>query len=392
MLKKRRAKSGQFFAFTNPLLRHAIITTTSRKSNMISYHKGSHTRSFRSWTVLTILTIIFLVMAIVADPQTIEAQEIKTDKGFEVLLNEKSIHLLSQRLKADLENPRAVFAEILKQLPPTVKVYPTENYYYFHFFHNGQRYAGNIRLGQPDIRAGKVMFNYFLATTSWHFDEKDHFIIFGQKDDVKIVSHSPLEHTITVDDVSVRFELNDLSKIIPPEGLLGPQEIYLGPVFDESGMEFYLVYNRARRHFAFYLNEFSASRDSFIALSKKSPFEQGLRTGFVFWHNKSRNRRLLIAVYEQNVELNNTLDGPFDQLPDNFIKGDELKDAILHARPDMKEKIDRYGNFAGEKQRFLVSPYLTYFVPEDLDTLELCTKNIKPQKVEDCIISKVPPP
>ena len=157
-------------------------------------------------------------------------------------------------------------------------------------------------------------------------------------------------------------------------------------------MEFYLVYNRNRRHFSFFLNETSASRDKFIPLSKESPFVLGLRTGFVFWLNKTNNRRLLVGVYEQNVELNNAYDGPFDQLPDNFIKGEMLRETILHARPDMKGKIDRYGNFTDEKQRFLVSPYLTYFQPEDLEPIALCTKEAGPSKVEDCIISKVPPP
>ncbi len=334
---------------------------------------------------------IFAVILFVHS-QSLKARETGNRGGFSVSLNENGIRSLEQHIEADLNNRRAVFVEILKQLPKTVQVYPTENYYYFHFFHNGVRYAGNIRLAQPDIAAGKVMFNYFVATTSWHFDEKDHFITFEQKDDVKIVSHSPLEYTISVDEVSVRFVLNDLSKVRPPKGLLTLQETYLGPVFDESGMEFYLIYNRRRKQFAFILNEASASRDKYIPLSKKSPFEQGLRTGFVFWHNKTRNRRLLVAVFEQNTELNNTLDGPFDQLPDNFIKGEVLRNAILHARPDLKGRIDRFGNFADGKERFLVSPYQSYFRPEDLKPLELCTKKAKPEKVEDCIISTIPPP
>lgn len=392
MLKRSRTKSGQLFTFTNSVIRQTMIASAYCLSKLHLCHKNSHIPSFSNRTLQTIYTIVVFVMVIVSDSQNIRAQEIKSDKGFEVSLNEKSIQLLGQHLNVDLNNPRAVFLEILKQLPKTVKVFPTENYYYFHFFHDSQRYAGNIRLSQPNIRAGEVMFNYFLATTSWHFDKVDHFVIFGEKDGVKIASNSALNYTISVDDVAVRFELNDLSKVQPPEGLLTAQEVYLGPVFDESGMEFYLVYNKHRRHFAFFLNETSATRDKYIPLSKTSPFEQGLRTGFVFWHNKAQNRRLLVAVFDQNVEVNNNLDGPFDQLPDNFIKGEELRDAILHARPDLKGKIDRYGNFPDEEQRFLISPYLAYSVPNDMARLERCVKDKKPAKIEDCIISKTPPP
>ena len=165
-------------------------------------------------SLMAVYAVFIFTAALVSHSRNLEAQTIGHDNGFSISLNEKSIQLLDQHLKADLDNPRAVFAEILKQLPKTVKVYPTENYFYFHFFHDSQRYAGNIRLAQPGIASGKVMFNYFLATTSWHFDEKDHFVILGQKDGVKIISKTPLQYSISVDGTSVLFKLNDLTKNI----------------------------------------------------------------------------------------------------------------------------------------------------------------------------------
>jgi hypothetical protein len=59
-----------------------------------------------------------------------------------------------------ITDPLAVFAFVLASLPERVKVYPTENYYYLRFAHNGIRYAGDIRLDAGDrggggsIRAG----------------------------------------------------------------------------------------------------------------------------------------------------------------------------------------------------------------------------------------------
>ncbi|HMA72380.1 MAG TPA: hypothetical protein VKP67_12950 [Xanthobacteraceae bacterium] len=56
---------------------------------------------------------------------------------------------------------KAMFAWVLGSLPDRVKVYPTENYYYFRFTHNGVSYAGNIRLDALDRDDGKVYFAYF---------------------------------------------------------------------------------------------------------------------------------------------------------------------------------------------------------------------------------------
>ena len=52
----------------------------------------------------------------------------------------------------DVKDPLAVFGFVLNSLPDRVKVYPTENYYYFTFTLNGSPYAGNIRLDASDIR------------------------------------------------------------------------------------------------------------------------------------------------------------------------------------------------------------------------------------------------
>ena len=48
--------------------------------------------------------------------------------------------------KLAIDDPMAVFAYVLGSLPDRVKVYPTENHYYFSFDLNGTRYAGNIKI------------------------------------------------------------------------------------------------------------------------------------------------------------------------------------------------------------------------------------------------------
>jgi hypothetical protein len=54
----------------------------------------------------------------------------------------------------------------------------------------------------------------------------------------------------------------------------------------------------------------------------------GKRTGFAFYQDGLRHRKILVGVYEANYRLNTYFDGPFDQLPDNFIEGETLRKAI----------------------------------------------------------------
>jgi len=71
-----------------------------------------------------------------------------------------------------VEDPMAVFAFVLGNLPDRVKVYPTENYYYFYFVHRHIRYAGNIRFDVTDRDQGKVHFAYYEDLTEWtYYDE-----------------------------------------------------------------------------------------------------------------------------------------------------------------------------------------------------------------------------
>jgi hypothetical protein len=61
----------------------------------------------------------------------------------------------------DVADSMKVFAFVFNSLAGRVKVYPTENYYYFTFTHNGVDYAVNIRLSAGDRDKGKVQFAYY---------------------------------------------------------------------------------------------------------------------------------------------------------------------------------------------------------------------------------------
>ncbi|WP_163364710.1 hypothetical protein, partial [Escherichia coli] len=78
----------------------------------------------------------------------------------------------------------------------------------------------------------------------------------------------------------------------------------------------------------------------------------GQRTGFAFY--RDGDRKILIGVNERNSRLNTYFDGPFDQLPENFIEGETLREAIVAAAPEIKGKIDRLGTFSDGSGRFLI--------------------------------------
>jgi hypothetical protein len=100
----------------------------------------------------------------------------------------------------------------------------------------------------------------------------------------------------------------------------------------------------------------------------------GKRTGFAFYQDKFLNRKILIGVFADNASENNHFDGPFDQLPDNFLRGDTLRQSIIRADPKVAGAIDRFGNFLDGSGRYLIAPYFYYRSEEDLRMIDKCAK------------------
>ena len=93
-----------------------------------------------------------------------------------------------------------------------VKVYPTENYYYFYFYHDGIKYAGNFRFDIEDRDKGLVHFNYFKDFTLWQRDETDYSAVYGAKDGIEVKKAGALAYEVGFEGKKVLFELNDLSQ------------------------------------------------------------------------------------------------------------------------------------------------------------------------------------
>ena len=276
----------------------------------------------------------------------------------------------SRQTALAIDYPLAVFGYVLDQLPEHVQVTPTENYFYLRFTHRGVPYTGNIRLAAADRDQGKVNFAYSEQPTDWNPNPKNHQAVLGREQGVTVEKAGPLTYRVAFRAKDVTFVLNDLSKVKPPPGAIKADERFLGPIFDESGLRFFLVFNSRLNIFHFVLDEIAPAADQFAAVKAGEPIQIGKRTGFAFY--PFENRKILIGVHERQSRLNTTLDGPFDQLPENFIEGEALREAILAADPGVKGKIDRLGNFFDGSGRYLIHPYLLYREPTDLMVFARC--------------------
>jgi hypothetical protein len=195
-----------------------------------------------------------------------------------------------------------------------------------------------------------------------------------------------LTYKLSYREKSVVFALNDLSKVRPPAAALKPSERFIGPVFDDSAVRFFLVFDTELKLFHYILDETIKPADVLVpAPVGKGRILIGKRTGFAFYRDKKRDRKIMIGAYVGNVDANNYLDGPFDQMPDNFMKDDAFRDAILAVEPDLKGQINRYGSFS-DGARIAIETYMRYRSPKDLEVFDRCatSRRIPARLYEAC--------
>jgi len=274
----------------------------------------------------------------------------------------------------DVNDPRAVFDFVFSSLPERVKVYPTENYYYFTFSHDGVPYDGNIRLDASNRDQGKIIFAYSEDLKEWRGETPVQHLILDESQGVKLEKVENLVYRMTYKGKNVVFELNDLSNVKPPANALAPNEVFIGPTFDESGIRFFLVFDKKLKIFHFILDETVKVADQLEASHGSDRIVIGKRTGFAFYRDHLRDRKIMIGAFEGNMVTNSYFDGPFDQLPDNFIQGDMLRDAIISVEPEMKGHIDRFGAWGDGAERYAIDPYIPFRALDDLTMFDRCAK------------------
>ena len=322
------------------------------------------------WCVERVFELVGAIFATIAftglhvPPAYAQSLRLETNQGY--------IEEVTRQTGVPLHDLRAMLAFVLRSIPDRVNVYPTESYYYYTFYHQGVRYAGNVRLDAKDRDEGTVHFAVFEDYQEWTEGKPIQYRAFGKSDGVIVEKIERLTYRVSLDGRQVEFRLNDLARVMPPKEALAPGEQYLGPVFDEFGVRFFLVFNPRLKIFHFVLDDTVGVYDPFQVALSTDRILIGVRTGFAYYRDLRRDRKILIGVYEGNSRVNNQFDGPFDQLPDSFIKGEELRNAILAVDPSLAGKIDRFGGSPDGSGRFLVAPYLHYGDQEQLAVFHQC--------------------
>lgn len=305
--------------------------------------------------------------------------------------NQSYVDRLYAKTSINIAKPMDVFRSILISLPNQVTVYPTENYFYFSFLHRGVRYAGNIRLAIDGLAKREIYFTYFQSATMQHPDGDGQRLVLNAANGVKVQRLNALSWNVSAFGKAVRFNLNDLRQVRPPPGTMQTHETFIGPVFDESGLRFFLLFDKTKSRFLYVLDETVGVPEKFSRSQADPSFRLGRRTGFLFAVEETGvPRKVLVGVFAANVELNNYFDGPFDQLPDNFIDDDRLKAALIARQPDLKGRIDRYGNLADGETRVVIAPYATYESPEDLVALAGCMRRDGLPVTDGCLQTSNP--
>lgn len=290
-----------------------------------------------------------------------------------VSFNETFVHDLYA--KVDIKNPDAVFALVFSKLKDEVTVYPSENYFYWSFNANGKPIWGNFRLDAVDRDKGILHVGYFEYDENAKFQDRDGFDKdFGPKDGVIVKKVERFVYAVTYKGRTVRFRLHDVGMAPPRKAKLRSDEAYVGPVFDESGIKFFLIFNKTVKHFIFMLNEDGFVAETFRPIKGK-PIAIGRRTGFAYYLDREYTRKILIAVNGVNAQRNNYYDGPFDQLPDNYVDQTNIRKYIVMAYPEYKGKIDKFGGYLDQKgARVAINPYFIYYDEEQLSFVGSCAK------------------
>ncbi len=266
-----------------------------------------------------------------------------------------------------------IFTLVFSQLQNEVIVYPTENYYYYSLRANGKDFWGNIRLAVGERDQGILNFAF------WEFDnfpqrvDDDKFLVkfkkFSEEDGLLIFQVNPFRYSVTWQGKRVYFNFNQIEQRYPLLAKLNKDEVAVMHTFDESGLKFFLLFDKDKSNFIWILDEEDRLLDDFIVIDDY--FLIAKRTQFVFYDDKKLNRKVLVGVYGENMKRNNYFDGPFDQLADNYIKGDFLKKYLELAYPYVKGRINEFGIFMNNDgsladSRVAITPYHDYASREDL--------------------------
>ena len=263
---------------------------------------------------------------------------------------------------------------VFSRLPPEVRVYPSENYYYWQLDIDGRHLQGNIRLSANARDEGMIGFAYseqrVLGEDTAAPERLVHRAILGAADGVTLTKSGDRRYDLGYSDHFVRFHLENLPQTPPRSEILRQGEEFVARTFDESGLQFLLLFQARERFFFWVLDEAPSLKvaEHFVFIRERVVI--GRRTRFVFRvDGAAGDRKVLIGVSRASVQSNDYYDGPFDQLPDNHVESARLHDRMIIEAPELKGKIDRFGFYIDDKPPMRVA-LVRYAIYSDRDHLE----------------------
>lgn len=305
--------------------------------------------------------IVLLAMRRPSDPRTAEPL---------LTLNESMI--AGYYTNVDITDATAMFGAIFRRLPREATVYPSEGYYYFKACIRGFDVTGCFTFFPRDRERGILSFSYGLRRDPEARAEVCNLdggcVDLDASDGVSMREIRPFVYRVKYEDKVVDFTIHHGPLDRPAPASLADDEVYVGPSFDESGLRFHLIFNRTIGRLFWVLNENGFVPESLVAHGPHVAI--GTRTGFAFFQDAARERQILIGVRGRDVLHNTWYDGPFDQMPDNWvISGDvELRPYLEKHYGFAPGTIDRFGNYVGKAgRRVAVAPYRVYYDRGELD-------------------------
>lgn len=291
---------------------------------------------------------------------------------------------------SDPQNALEQFAFVFSQLDPEVTIYTGENNYYVQYPVGGRIMGAILSLSVMDRDQGKIGFSFIERNENIGLHRLSRRIgggkVFSAQDGVLVKKMNDFAYRVTHKGKTVTFHLYDPGLNGPPAGQIGKDEVFVGPVIDEAGFDFHLMFNKNWKNLFLTLDERRGLPDVFTNVGDQLVIAE--RSRFAFYEDQELRRRILIGVHGDNTLENNWWDGPHDQMPDNYIalgKIPQYQNFIEAAYPQTVGRIDRFGRYLREPgTRVAVAPYTVYFSMRQIKELvQMCKK--KPAALQQCL-------
>lgn len=240
------------------------------------------------------------------------------------------------------------FASLFADLPQEVEVLPTEHYFYWKRNVEGKPLHGNLRFANGLREQGILSFGYAGDGIS---DSQ----YFTATEGVTLTCPDDFTVHVAFNGKTVRFHLHQLPQTPPTFPLLA-EERFVERTHDESGLQFYLIYQTTGNFFLWMLDPTTPGEPK--ELGPDAWIDK--TTGFVFWHDQGRH--ILVGVAAASIRANDYFDGPFDQLADNYALASGRQALLEKAVPECAGRIDAWGNYRDtpKPRRVALVPYCQY--------------------------------